>query len=253
MKRSMRASERYSLTSQRSANDNDLELHLLSTPGPRCESGPNVEVIYGICASILQGAAHPQIIYLPDADSENRFGRFTEKHFSTLGEVIVACADEVPLAELQERLSNDALFYIPGGDTFRLAHELHESGYLGFIRKHVASGSPYIGFSAGAVIAGATIQTSNTENQAYMTVETLRVFPFGVNAHFPIGPDERSERVARLKLVSRRENTGILAIEDDAYLIFNGRKVVAEQPGIWMIDGRDGNERVEPIVSLKVG
>ena len=238
---------------ERSAKENDLELHLLSLPGPRSDPLPNPSYIYDICASILEGKSRSQIIYLPDADPENRFGDFTKMHFSQLGEVIVACADDFPLTELQQRFSPDALFYVPGGDPFRLASKLSRSGYLGFIKERITVGTPYIGFSAGAVITGVTIQTSNVENETDTVVEALRVFPFGVNAHFPIGPEERKERVARLKLVSRREETSILAIEDDAYLTFDGCKVVAKKPGIWIIDGRNGNEKAEQIVSLNVG
>lgn len=230
-----------------------MELHLLSLPGPRSDPVPSPCYIYDICASILEGKSRPQIVYLPDADPENRFGDFTEVHFSQLGEVMVVCSESLPLAELQQKLSPDALFYVPGGNSFQLASKLSKSGYLGFIKERITVGTPYIGFSAGAVITGVTIQTSNVENETDPVVETLRVFPFGVNAHFPTEAEERNERVAGLKLVSRREKTRILAIEDDAYLTFDGSKVIAKKPGIWIIDGRNGNEKAEQILSLNLG
>ena len=230
-----------------------MELHLLSLPEPCGESAPNVEIIYRICDSILESTERPQIIYIPDADRDNRFGRFTKEHFSTLGEVIIASTDEVPLAELAARLSDDALFYLPGGDPYRLAHKLHISGYLGFVRKQVAGGFPYVGFSAGAIMAGATTQTSNIENEGYSNVETLSVLPYGVNPHFPTRTHERRKRIEHLLRVSKSDDTVILAIEDDAHMVYNGQKVIAERPGMWLVDGRGGSKTAEPIVALNVG
>lgn len=226
-----------------------MELHLLSLPGPRSDPAPNPSYIYEICASFLQGKRRPQIVYIPDADENNRFSDFTVDHFSSLGEVIVSGADEMPLATLKGRFSDDSVFYLPGGDSHRLIHRLHQTGHFEFIREKVTSGIPYVGFSAGAVIAGATVSTSNNQSRGYTSLDTLQFLPFGVNPHFPSAESERYKRISTLLGVSRRENTAILAIEDEASLVLRGKSLIAEKPGIWHIDGRDGKVIAEPIPS----
>ncbi len=51
-------------------------------------------------------------------------------------------------------------FFVGGGNTFRLLDALHRLGLVVAIRERVASGAPYLGSSAGSIVAGPTLGTT---------------------------------------------------------------------------------------------
>jgi dipeptidase E len=65
--------------------------------------------------------------------------------------------DVIPIDDLRNA---DAIF-VGGGNTFRLLKTLYERDLLSPIRDRVRAGLPYLGSSAGTVIAAPTIKTTN--------------------------------------------------------------------------------------------
>lgn len=61
-------------------------------------------------------------------------------------------------AILQEQLKNVDIIFVAGGNTFYLLEKAIASGFNNIVKKHVESGKYYIGSSAGAVLAGSTIE-----------------------------------------------------------------------------------------------
>lgn len=65
---------------------------------------------------------------------------------------------QTPLAEIDQILSEVDGVYVAGGETFDLLSVLRSTGADEVLSRHVRAGLPYIGCSAGSVIAGGSIE-----------------------------------------------------------------------------------------------
>lgn len=124
-------------------------------------------------------------------------------------------------------------FFVGGGNTFRLLDRLQQEGLVELIRQRVLEGARYMGASAGSVIAGPTIRTTNdmpiVEPSSF---ESLGLIGFQLNCHYqdpPTGPrvfmgETRDERLVEFledndaEVVCLREGAW-LDIEDDRVVL----------------------------------
>lgn len=96
--------------------------------------------------------------------------------------------DVLPIDDLDRA---DAIF-VGGGNTFRLLKTLYERKLLSPIRDRVRAGLPYLGSSAGTVIAAPTMKTTNdmpiVEPPSF---DALGLVDFHINPHY-LDPDPQS-------------------------------------------------------------
>ena len=132
--------------------------------------------------------------------------------------------------------SAEALF-VGGGNTFRLLKALYDNGLLEPIRERVGHGMPYIGASAGAVIACPAIRTTNDMPIVEPpSLTALGLIWFQVNCHY-LDPDPApthmgETREERLLQFHEENNWPVVGLrEGDMLRIENGTAVLKGTKG----------------------
>src|SRR5258705_6350760 len=84
------------------------------------------------------------------------------------------------------------VIFVGGGNTFRLLKGLHDDDLLGPIRRKVAIGIPYIGSSAGSIVACPSLKTTKDMPVVQLSsFEALGLVPFQISPHY-LDPDPSS-------------------------------------------------------------
>ena len=223
-----------------------MNLHLFSTPGKA-----DIRYILEAARPYLEGKDDPVVAYLPAASLGNTYQEYTEKAFRGLAHVATLSVETMTLPEMEALIRRAALVYIPGGNTFLLNHRLHLSNILDYLRRKVTAGLPLIAFSAGTVLCGPNILTSNDLN----AVETpyfgsLNVTPFNFNCHYPEDEIARLEKDAWLAEYHVFHENPVILLADGAYIRVADKKTQLMRGPAWIL--RKGQEKQELVVGKPI-
>jgi len=117
--------------------------------------------------------------------------------------------------------------FVGGGNTFRLLDKLHRSALLKDVRGRVLEGTPYLGSSAGTVIAAPTIKTTNDMPIVELpTLASLGFVPFQINCHY-LDPDPASShmgetRETRLMEFLEENDATVAGVREGGWLRLEG-------------------------------
>jgi dipeptidase E len=114
--------------------------------------------------------------------SFDEYYRKVEERFSEIGHHIVGIhtfADPIKAIHEAEAI------VVGGGNTWQLVRMMHDNKLMYPIREKVFSGTPYIGWSAGANVACPTLKTTNdmpiTDPHGF---DCMGLVPFQINPHY---------------------------------------------------------------------
>lgn len=131
---------------------------------------------------ILRAASSVLIIPFAAAEKDSSLAALREV-LTNLGKISIVANYPAQVSELLEKTQ---AIYVPGGNTFRLARALQQSNAGIKIAEAVALGTPYIGASAGSVVACPGLYTTNDMPIIDPgSFETLHLVSFQINPHYP--------------------------------------------------------------------
>ncbi len=122
--------------------------------------------------------------------------------------------------------------FVGGGNTFRLADQIHRCGLVSIMRRRVLlEGMPYMGTSAGANLACATICTTNDMPIVYPpTFDALGLVPFQINPHYlerdPASTHMGESREERIREFHEERSTPVVGLREGAWLRVQGDQML---------------------------
>jgi len=208
-------------------------LHLFSDPGYR-----DIHYIVDACRVYLEGRDDPLLAYLPVANLSDRWVAYTEKEFAGLAKVAVINTETMTFTEMESILRRAHCLYIPGGNTFLLAHRLQVSRLMPYLRKKIMAGLPLVAFSAGTVLCGPNILTSRDMNMIETTeFSGLNLLPFNLHVHY----DDSADLDNWLGDYHVFQTNPVILMEDGAYVRVENKKISLMRGKAWLL--RTGQEK----------
>ncbi len=140
---------------------------------------------------------------------------------------------------------------VGGGNTFHLLAELQRRGLLDVLRGRAAAGMPYVGWSAGSVVACPTIRTTNDMPivEPPHGLAALGLFGAQINAHFtddhPPGFQGETRRQRLAEFVAANPGVTVVGLREGSWLAVDGPTVTLGGPHAAVIfaHGREPEER----------
>ena len=110
------------------------------------------------------------------------------EYYQKVNEALKSLSHEIKVVvpeNAKQILEESDCIMVGGGNTFKLLHDLYELDLMDIIRRKLKSGTPYIGWSAGSNILGASIFTTNdmpiVQPESFTA---LNILPFLINPHY---------------------------------------------------------------------
>lgn len=174
----------------------------------------------------LQGKKVAFVPYAGVRKSYDEYESQVKEALKDLGVEIVG----VHRAKAKEQIRQADAIFVGGGNTFELVNQLYKNELVKLIAKRVSEGVPYVGWSAGSNVAGATMQTTNdmpiVEPKSF---NTFNIFPYQINPHFISGKvkghngESREERLEEFLIVNQKSI--VYALPEGVALWIEGKKV----------------------------
>jgi dipeptidase E len=193
---------------------------------------------------------HPvKALFIPYAAVTFYYDRYEEKvsaRFREIGHDVISIHrfnNPVKAVEQAEAI------VVGGGNTWKLLKTIRDNNLIDVVRKKIISGTPYIGWSAGANVACPTIKTTN--DMAVVEPDSFDAFnliSFQINPHYlDTNPDghageTREQRIEEfieinqdLYVVGLREST-MLMIDNEMIKLIGPRKARVFKKGTIAVD-----------------
>ena len=174
-----------------------------------------------------------RVIFVPFAVYDWRaYAGKAQERFRDMGLALTSIHD---LSNMGRAIAEAELIFVGGGNTFRLLKRLYDHDLLDPIRRRVEAGTPYIGSSAGAIVAGPTLKTTKDMPVVQPpSFEALGLVPFQISPHY-LDPDPSSTHMGetqeeRITQFLEENEAPVLGLREGSMLRVQGSAAVLKGP-----------------------
>jgi dipeptidase E len=158
-------------------------MKILAISSSRVGSGGFLENAIPLISRFL-GADKLHIAFLPFASVQRSY----DDYGSMVKEALSSLSTSISTASLDTARSVIEMadvIMVGGGNTFKLLHDIYHHGLFQLLQNKIRTGTPYIGWSAGANLAGRSISTTNDMPVIQpKSFTAFGFFPFQINPHY---------------------------------------------------------------------
>lgn len=173
------------------------------------------------------------ILFVPYAVHDRRaYTMKSQERFREMGLSLTSIHD---VSNMPRAVDEAEVIFVGGGNTFRLLRGLHDHDLLGPIRRRVAAGLPYIGSSAGSIVACPTLKTTKDMPVVQPpSFEALGLVPFQISPHY-LDPDPASTHMGetqeeRIMQFLEENEAPVVGLREGSFLLVREGAVVLKGP-----------------------
>ncbi|MFV0480515.1 MAG: dipeptidase PepE [Campylobacteraceae bacterium] len=178
---------------------------------------------------VSTGVKDKEILFIPYAGVRRVDEAYEKRVQDALSSLNIKITSIHRVKDHKKAVLEASSILVGGGNTFKLVHDMYKYDIIEAVKEKVANGMPYIGWSAGANIAGKTMMTTNDMPIIFpKSFETLGFFPYQINPHFISGKisghngESREERLEEYLLLNKEEI--ICALPEGSAILIDGVK-----------------------------
>jgi dipeptidase E len=183
-------------------------------------------------------------LFVPYAVHDRRaYAARVEERLREMGLSVTSIHD---VSNLPRAVGEAEVIFVGGGNTFRLLKGLYDHDLLDPIRQRVAAGVPYIGSSAGSIVACPTLKTTKDMPVVQPpSFEALGLVPFQISPHY-LDPDPASTHMGetqeeRIMQFLEENEAPVVGLREGSILLVREGAVVLKGPNSGRIFRRGKN------------
>ena len=203
------------------------------------------------------GRAVEKVLFVPFAAVRVSYDDFAATVGGRFGELGYALESVHRQSDAVAAVARAQAIVVGGGNTFHLLKRLYDTGLIEAIRARARSGVPYVGWSAGANVAGLSIRTTNDMPIVQPpSLEAFGLVPFQLNPHYTDeripnhAGETRAERIQ--EFITLHPGVPVVGLREGSTLRVEGPRLelLGEKAARVFVGGREPSEH-EPGSSLQ--
>lgn len=176
-----------------------------------------------------------EVLFVPYAAVTFSYDEYESKVASRLKEIGIGVRSIHHEADPVEAIRCAEAVMVGGGNTFALIKSMQDLGLLEPLRKRLAEGMPYVGWSAGSNVACPTIRTTNdmpiVEPDSF---EAIGAVGFQINPHYldanPQGHAGETREQRILEFIAANKDVYVAGLREGCMLRVEGDRLTLKGP-----------------------